>query len=230
MYDFKLILKEELSSDINGVKNFFDGLLNDSVDITIDNCQTILKLATFSGNNEIIENATTIVNESQRSIPDVITEFQEKSKTNEDLHHIEVYLAKHYNEMLRFPHLIKNIEVPQHLKILQLAIQHYGRENFDFHGFINFIIELFENNCDKKYSILLSLFDPFYFEIEEIERLSNCQSVDFSYMKFKCSNFISSIKQNKQQIAEQNEQIKQIKAIQDQNQNKNRKFRKYDAN
>lgn len=79
LVDKKLNLKElddELSSDINGIKDFFDGLLNDSVNITINNCNTILKLAILSGCDEIIEDATTVVNESKKTIPELIAELQ----------------------------------------------------------------------------------------------------------------------------------------------------------
>ncbi|KAK8895217.1 hypothetical protein M9Y10_023659 [Tritrichomonas musculus] len=206
--DKRLIL--DPTPNLNAVKDFFDGLNSNGVDITIDNCKTILELSTKAGSEKLAHNAESVYNDSQRTIPEIVTEYiQEKKDNKKDTHSTEVYLAKHYNELLKFPGLLKNIEISHHHKILQLAYNN-DKEGFDFHSFLSFMIEMFENNCERKYSVLFSFFNFMDFEIDQIERLLNCQNFDQSYINHQGFNFLTTIKKNREELKIQNETIKQL--------------------
>lgn len=209
----KLILDGQL--DINGVKDFFDGLQINSVHITPDNCKTILDLAKLSGAQKIMENATNIFNENKRTIPEVAEELIKNTQNgNIDSHCDEVFLSKHYNELLMYPQLLKNIDIANHYRILKLAIQN-DKENFNLHQFLDFLIDSMQND-DKKYSVLLSLFNPIEFKEDEIIRLSKCKNYDDSFTKYRSSDILTIMEQNNKQMLKQAEIIQKLQSNQEQ--------------
>lgn len=211
----KLTLDGQL--DINGVRDFFDGLQRNSVHITPDNCKTILDLAKLSGAQKIMENATNIFNENQKTIPEVAEELIKNAQNgNIDSHCDEVFLAKHYNELLMYPQLLKNIDIANHYRILKLAIQN-DKENFNLHQFLDFLIDSMQSDDkNKKFSVLLSLFNPIEFNEDEIIRLSKCKNYDDSFTKYRSSDFLTIIEQNNKQILKQDEIIQKLQSNQEQ--------------
>ena len=111
--------------NLNGVHDFFDGILNKQINFTNDNCQTILKLSELSGSTKIKEQVKIFIN-NQKPPQDILKELIKENETNKmkqnnednikDQQDKEIYLGKHYNEILIFPELLKNIEISKNKK------------------------------------------------------------------------------------------------------------------
>lgn len=214
----QIIIDPNLFFDLNGIKDFFYGISTNSFKITIQNCKTIADLAKLSGSKKIYKNATKFINENLKSISDVMVEIineKPECKNNNGLKEIDnenkiIYLAQHYNELLKYPDLLKNIEINKHFNILQLALKYHDKSDFDLHGLFSFVINLLKDGNNQNYSVLLSLFDPTEFNIDEIEQLINCKNFDKSFLNFKTINFLTTIKQNRETIKEQGEKISKL--------------------
>lgn len=192
-------IKLEPIFDLNSVRDFFDGIANDTISITNENCVSISKLALLSGSNEIYEESMKIVNETYSNIPEILNEIINENKNSQnnnnsqktDHHNKEIYLAQHYNELLKYPELIKNLELSQHLRIIQIALRCHKKDDFNIHGLISF-----EINCvqeDRKYSILFSPLDPNDFAIDELQQLLTCPNLDKFFFNFKTIDFLTTI-------------------------------------
>ncbi|KAK8881467.1 hypothetical protein M9Y10_004203 [Tritrichomonas musculus] len=212
-------IKLEPIFDLNSVRDFFDGIANDTISITNENCVSISKLALLSGSNEIYEESMKIVNETYSNIPEILNEIINENKNSQnnnnsqktDHHNKEIYLAQHYNELLKYPELIKNLELSQHLRIIQIALRCHKKDDFDIHGLISFAINCVQE--DRKYSILFSPLDPNDFTIDELQQLLTCPNLDKFFLNFKTIDFLTTIKNNKEKIEKQQQEINQLRNI-----------------
>lgn len=222
----KIISERNLSFEedinLNGVRDFFDGIIKQSIKITAENCYTILKLGQQCGSQEIVDDAQAFINKSQRTIPELLNELIEENLAEEqntninnneikiDQHAKEVYLSKHYNEILQYPEILEKMGIPQHFRIVQQSLSHYTKEEFNYRGFISFVLKLIEKGFDRKYTVLLSLLEFDDFDLSEIERLCKCPNFDESFLNFKVVNNISKMKENNEKMVQQEENIRNL--------------------
>ena len=204
------------SFDLNGVRDFFEGISKNALKITILNCDALSKLSLMSGSEEIYSKVTKFINENQKSIPDVMNEvINDEPRNNNEYDEIDkknnlLFMAQHYNELLKYPELLKNIKITQHYNILQMALNHYDKKNFDIHGLISFVINLLKNEKNQDYSVLLTLFDPVEFTFSEIEQLASCSNFDKSCLNFPTIEFLKTMKEQEEKIKYLEMQVQQF--------------------
>ena len=214
-----ITIDEDLN--LNGVRDFFNIILTKKSNIINDeNSLTILKLGESSGSQDIIEEAKTYINKNQKTIEELMKEIAEEkqhstnSDTNnsnkEDHYLIEQHLSKHYNEMLQYPEILKNIEISKHYRIVKKALKHYQKDEFNYRGFISFVIDTIEKGLDRHYCSLLSLIELDDFDINEIERLCKCPHFDERFLNCIVVNFINKFKENDDKVIKQEENIKNL--------------------
>ena len=84
------------------------------------------------------------------------------------------------------------------------------KKDFDIHGLISFVLKLLSNEKNQDYSILLSLFDPTDFDVNEIEQLIKCKNFHKPFLNFKTINFLTTIKNNRDSINKHEQKIIQL--------------------
>lgn len=94
----QIVNKEELNlidiDDINGIKDFFDGLTNEFIQFTPNNCYTILNLAKKAGSMKIINAVNKYISNQNETVQSVLSTLID-SNSNETNHEKELFLSQH---------------------------------------------------------------------------------------------------------------------------------------
>lgn len=145
-----------------------------------------------------------MVNEKDHQISN--TQNEEKSNSLAK----EAYASKHYYEMLQYPEISKNVDIPQHMRIVKQALSYYGKNNFNYRLYISFILDQLENENNQSYNVLLTILALEDFDIQEIERLCKCKSFDQNMFNSNFVSFITKMKENDEKLIEQEEKINSL--------------------
>lgn len=223
--DEKNIVIEQIENiSIDGIRDFFEGLSkNGKIYITNENCYTIHYLGEKCGNNKIVNDAKRVIlaNSSTPYHERLRNLIQENENNNHRLDQSieEEDLAKHYNDLLNHPDILKNTPIAQHCRIVDIALNYY-KDQFNYRKFISFVLDLLENENDRKYNSLFRSLQLNDFDITEIDRLCKCPNYDENLTSHKVSNLNSKILECEEKITKQEdnsrmqfEQIAQINNI-----------------
>ena len=111
-----------------------------------------------------------------------------------------IFLSHNYNRLLKLPDLLQKLEIHSHMRILETAVKYKDQKIFNFHVFINFIIQMLEKPNSREYSVFLSLFKVDDFNLDELEKLYKCKNLDKSFLKNEAERFISNFDETPQII------------------------------
>lgn len=99
------------------------------------------------------------------------------------------------------------------MRILQNALNFGDKKSFDYHGFINFVIQKVEKKDGREYSVLLSLFNLFDFDIDDLDRLLKCENFDESFFNQKnIKSLITKIKEDQEKTKQLETKYEQLQS------------------
>lgn len=109
-----------------------------------------------------------------------------------DQHLQETYLAKNYNEFLQCQDMIEQIDISQHYRILQKAIEHDSKNQISYDLFASFLLKQFEKG-KKDMEVLLELIDIKKLQKDDLIKFARCKNIDIGIIKIPNDFILESI-------------------------------------